>query len=284
MSEPETVVVDDGRRLAYEEYGRVDGDPVVCCHGIPGSRLLWSLFDEPAQHHDARLIAPDRPGFGESEFQPGRGLLDWAGDVRTLCKMLDLDTVSVVGFSGGGPHAAACAHELDRVERAVLVSSPGPPDTREYATASNRRLTTATQSVPGFSRGVFGLAGWLARNWPSRFRETIEGGASDPDCALFESPDGSVVVADAAEAFARGGKGPAHEFPMLGEPWEFDPADCAGKLSLWHGREDQQVPLRVAQTMVSRLPGTDVTVVGAAHYSTLVEHFEEILLDAVAVQ
>lgn len=281
MSEPETVVVDDGRRLGYEEYGRADGDPVVCCHGIPGSRLLWSIFDETAQRHDARLIAPDRPGFGRSDFQPGRDLLDWAADVRTLCKMLDLDAVSVVGFSGGGPHAAACAHELDRVERAVLVSSPGPPDTQEYATASNRRLTRATQSIPGFSRGVFGLTGWLARNWPSRFRETIEGGASEPDRELFDSPDGTVVVADAAEAFARGGRGPAHEFPMLGEPWGFDPADCAGTLSLWHGRHDEQVPLRVAQATASRLPGRDVSVVEAGHYSTLVEHFEPILLDAV---
>ena len=281
MSEPETVVVDDGRRLAYEEYGRADGQPVLCCHGIPGSRLLWSLFDETAQHHDVRLIAPDRPGFGQSEFQPDRDLLDWAADVRALCKLLDLDSISVVGFSAGGPHAAACAHELDRVERAVLVSSSGPPETREYAAASNRRLTAATRSVPGLSRGLFGLTGWLARNWLGRFRETIESGASAPDRELFDSPDGTVVVADAAEAFAQGGRGPAHEFPMLGDPWGFDPADCAETLSLWHGRQDEQVPLRVAQAFASRLPGTDVTVVDTGHYSTLIERFEAILLDAV---
>jgi pimeloyl-ACP methyl ester carboxylesterase len=76
MTDPETVVVGDGRRLAYEECGRADGHPVVCCHGNPGSRLVWSLFDETAQHHDVRLIAPDRPGFGQSEFQPDRSLPD----------------------------------------------------------------------------------------------------------------------------------------------------------------------------------------------------------------
>lgn len=282
MSEPETVVADDGRRLAYEEYGRADGTPVVCCHGNPGSRLLWSLFDEAAQHHDARLIAPDRPGFGASEFQPGRDLLDWAADVRALAKLLELDSLSTIGFSAGGPHAAVCAHELDRVERAVLVSSSGPPATREYATASNRRLTAATQSIPGLSRGVFGLTGWLARNWPSRFRGTIEGGASEPDRELFDSPDGDLLLTDAAEAFVQGGRGPAHEFPMVGDPWAFDPADCADDLSLWHGRRDEKVPLRAAQAFATLLPGTDVTVLETGHYSTLVEHFETILLDALA--
>ena len=162
MTDPETVVVGDGRRLAYEECGRADGHPVVCCHGNPGSRLVWSLFDETAQHHDVRLIAPDRPGFGQSEFQPDRSLLDWADDVRALAKLLELDSVAMVGFSAGGPHAAACVHELDRVEQAALVSSAGPPPTHPYRTRSNRRLTSATRSVPGLSRGLFGVTGWPA--------------------------------------------------------------------------------------------------------------------------
>jgi pimeloyl-ACP methyl ester carboxylesterase len=41
--------------------------------------------------------------------------------VRALAKLLELDSVAMVGFSAGGPHAAVCAHELDRVEQAAIV-------------------------------------------------------------------------------------------------------------------------------------------------------------------
>jgi len=64
---------------------------------------------------------------------------------------------------------------------------------------------------------------------------------------------------------------------MIAEPWGFDPADCADSLSLWHGRQDQAIPLRVAQAFASQLPGTDVTVVDGGHYSTLCGHFAAIV-------
>jgi len=278
VTEPRTVTLPDGRRLAYEEYGRTDGRPVFCFHGNPGSRLLWSLFDDLAQGRDLRLVAPDRPGFGRSEFHPDRDLLDWTEDVCELARELRIDRFGVVGFSAGGPHAAVCGAELpDRVTETVLVSSPGPPATLEHSTDSHRRMAAATQ-YPGVSRGLFGATGWLARNWRSRFRAAIERGASEPDRELLDSLAGDVILTDAAEAFRQGGKGPAHEYPLLAQKWPFDPADADPRL--WHGRLDASVDLAVAQEFARDLPGPDLTVVDAGHYSTLVDEAESILTAA----
>jgi hypothetical protein len=63
-----------GRLLGYEEYGTPDGNPIFYFHGSPSTRLEWRLFgsEELANKLNIRVIVPDRPGLGRSEFQPGR--------------------------------------------------------------------------------------------------------------------------------------------------------------------------------------------------------------------
>src|SRR5438477_9457290 len=86
----------DGRQLAYREYGRHDGRPLLFFHGTPGSRFpQWS--DEGA----FRIIVPDRPGMGLSDFQADRRLVDWPDDVAQLTDHLGIDDFSVAGVSGG---------------------------------------------------------------------------------------------------------------------------------------------------------------------------------------
>src|SRR5919108_581927 len=74
-----------------------------------------------------RLVLVDRPGYGRSDHQPGRRLLDWPGDVAQVADALGVELFAVFGMSGGGPHAAACGYALpERVSAVGLVSSPGP--------------------------------------------------------------------------------------------------------------------------------------------------------------
>jgi pimeloyl-ACP methyl ester carboxylesterase len=285
MDDYATVTLSDGRTLAYGECGRGDGEPVLCFHGVPGSRRMWALLDEVARDNDARVIAPERPGFGHSEFQSGRRLSDWPADVRELADELGLETFGVVGFSGGGPHAAACAHELpERVTRAVLVSSVGPPDVHEYAGAYEQTLRAATQYVPGFSESVFGFAGMLARHWRPQFRASIVGKASKPDRALFDEPEGDLLVDDAVEAFRRGGRGPAHEFPLLDRNWSFDPAEIDVPVAMYHGSADHTVDERVVRAFADVLPDAELTVVDEGHYSTLVRNRGAIFAAALPEQ
>ena len=116
----------DGRALAYAEWGAPDGFPVFGFHGSPGSRRTH-LGEEAPRSADVRLILPDRPGFGLSDPQPGRALLDWPRDVAALADHLGVDRFAVYGFSGGGPYALACAWAMpERVTAAAVVGGEGP--------------------------------------------------------------------------------------------------------------------------------------------------------------
>src|SRR4051794_20731127 len=117
----------DGRRLAYCEYGSPAGKPVLYFHGWPGSRLEAKLADPVAKKFNAKIIAIDRPGFGMSDFKPNRTLLDWPLDVCELADALGLDRFAVVGVSGGGPYALACARRIpERLTSVAVICGVGP--------------------------------------------------------------------------------------------------------------------------------------------------------------
>lgn len=124
MNIDQQVILPDGRKLAYAEFGRPDGVPVLYFHGAPGSRLEPLLIgDDVLNQLGLRVIAPDRPGMGGSDFQRGRGFSDWPADVVALADALGLGRFAVLGNSGGGPYAAVCAA---RIRNGSLPSSSSP--------------------------------------------------------------------------------------------------------------------------------------------------------------
>jgi pimeloyl-ACP methyl ester carboxylesterase len=121
------VTLPDGRTLAYLDGGDPDGYPVIGLHGTPGCRLNRLPDDSVYARAGVRYITTDRAGFGQSSRHRGRLVADEAADVRALADALGLDRFSVVGGSGGGPHALACAALLaDRVERVACQSGLAP--------------------------------------------------------------------------------------------------------------------------------------------------------------
>ena len=121
---PRTIRLRDGRALAYAEYGDPNGRPVFYFHGFPSCHLEISLADGTAKRLGVRLIALDRPGFGESDFKEGRTIPDWADDVKEAAEQLGITRFAVMGVSGGGPYSASCAAKLSSlISRAAIVGS-----------------------------------------------------------------------------------------------------------------------------------------------------------------
>src|SRR5437899_12705534 len=103
------IVLSDGRRLGYAQYGSPNGSPLMYFHGWPSSRLEPRVAENLCADLGLQVIAPDRPGFGLSDFKPGRTLASWPEDVRALAASLGFHRFAVLGVSGGGPYAIACA-------------------------------------------------------------------------------------------------------------------------------------------------------------------------------
>lgn len=163
----------DERTLACLELGDPKGAPVIYFHGFPGSRLEARLAADVAQRLGLRLFAPDRPGFGESTFLPDRTIGNWAADVTELTDQLGLQRFAVVGVSGGGPYALACAVRIpERLHGVALVGALGPlagmRSTRGMLARNRLALALAARS-PALVRLVIELAPRWIRRRPARF-------------------------------------------------------------------------------------------------------------------
>src|SRR3712207_9407825 len=83
------------------------GRPVVLFHGWPLSAESWSEQVAPLSAAGYRVVRYDRRGFGRSD-KPGSGF-DYdtlAEDLSQVLEELDLDDVTLVGFSMGGGEVA----------------------------------------------------------------------------------------------------------------------------------------------------------------------------------
>ena len=131
-----TLTLADGRALAWSTFGDPAGSPVVWHHGGLSCRLDAQRGDTAAREAGVRLIAPDRPGIGGSDRDPGRTVASWAADVAALADHLGLDRFATVGWSAGGPHALATAAGLgDRVTRAATCGGMAARFPVPFATA-----------------------------------------------------------------------------------------------------------------------------------------------------
>src|SRR5690349_15257334 len=103
------VTTPDGRTLAVLEAGPPQGLALVTHHGTPAAGRFFRPELESAEARGLRLLAFDRAGYGGSTPAPGRDVAAVAADVAAILDALGVDRFATYGWSGGGPHALACA-------------------------------------------------------------------------------------------------------------------------------------------------------------------------------
>lgn len=279
------VTLPDGRNLGYAEYGDRAGKPVLYFSGTPGSRLLHPP-EGPTQALGVRLIIVERPGFGLSDFQPGRTLLHWPADVVAFADALGIHRFAVVGVSAGGPYALACAYRIPkRITKAAFVCGVGPTDipgaTRELPLIRRVGAAVARRAPWALSAVLWLVAN--PRRDSGRFFERMISGNSEVDREILSHPEmRDTLVESYREATRTGIRGFARDAIILSSPWGFRIEEISIPISVWHGEEDANVSILAARQVARAIRDCRATFISGEGHWLFLRHWEEILRSVIA--
>jgi pimeloyl-ACP methyl ester carboxylesterase len=280
------VTLPSGRRLAYAEAGDPDGVPVVVFHGLPGSRLQQHPDDSIARNAGAWLIHVDRPGFGRSDPCPGRTLDAWPRDVAALADALALGRFAVVGLSGGGPFALACAALLgERLTRVAVVSGVGSPGSMPMrgTTLPVWLAFGMAHASPWLLSAALGAAAQLGRAYPDRYLDVVASHMAPADRPILARPEVRAMYArDLPEAFRQGTGAMVDDLSLLSRPWDLPLERVSVPVRFWHGDADRMVPVSAAQHLAAATPGATLTLCQGEGHFLILDRWAEVLRWGVA--
>jgi pimeloyl-ACP methyl ester carboxylesterase len=206
---------------------------VLWQHGSPQTGALLEPLLTAAAHRGIRLLSYGRPSYGGSTPRPGRTVASAAVDVAAITDARGIDRFAVMGASGGGPHALACAALLPgRVSAVACLASIAPFDADGLdffaGMASDGALRAARSGRP--ARAHYEVT---SKFDPESFVER--------DYAVLED-DWAALGADVGEAAAFGPDGLIDDDMAFATPWGFDVADITVPVLIVQGGRDRVVP------------------------------------------
>jgi pimeloyl-ACP methyl ester carboxylesterase len=237
----------DGRTLVAHDAGG-DGPALVWHHGSPQTGALLDPLVAAASARGMRLISYGRPSYGGSSPSPGRDVASAAHDCAAVADVLGVGSFAVMGASGGGPHALACAAILGARVTGVVCLASLAPRVEDFD-------WFAGMSAPGGLRAA--VSGREAR---AQFAETEE---FDPnsftaaDRAALEGPWQPLGV-DAGRAGSEGLDGLIDDDVAFAAPWGFELDAIRPPVLVVHGGEDRVVPPAHADRLVRHVPHSEL--------------------------
>ena len=283
----EFVRLRDGRRLAFTQWGDPDGEPVIHCHGMPGSRLEHEADPDVYRRLGVRVITADRPGYGQSDRQHHRRLVDWPADVVELADQLGIGRFAMTSLSGGGIYALACAALIpDRLTRVLVTGCPGPMQRpgalRGMHVAARVGIWTAAQAPWAFEAVATAVARAVER-FPRFFYDQSNRAKPPSDMRWLALPAvAGDSVATLKEAMRTGATGYVQDIRVLATPWDIRAAEIHVPVHLWHGDEDNVIPISHGYHLAATIPRATLRVCPGEGHMLLWNHVAEIMSIAAA--
>lgn len=230
-----TMTLADARTLAWSEWGPEAGQPVLFISGA-GTAGSFAFGLDLLDELNIRMIAPDRPGLGGSDHDPGKTLLSVAGDISDLIVHLNLKNVAVAAVSQGVPFALALAAN-GPVSKLAVVSGQDELCRPEFLSGLPEQLRQMVEQAQTDPDGLIAMLESFAD--PESFLEFIVSTSSETDKAFYSAdPFLSAFRRGLNAGFQQGPTGYALDTVAAMAPWTFEWDAITGPVGLWYGGLD----------------------------------------------
>jgi pimeloyl-ACP methyl ester carboxylesterase len=278
----------DGRQLEVLSTGPEDGLVLLFHNGTPGGLVAFPDMAVAAAGRGLRTVMYARPGYGDSTARPGRRIVDAAADVAAVLDGLGAREFVTVGWSGGGPHALACAALLPgRCLAAASLAGVAPLQAggldwmAGMGPENVAEFTAAGQGEAALTAFLEEAAAGLGQVTGRQVAEEMGG--------LISAADQAVVTAEFAEYLAEsfrialraGIAGWRDDDIAFVSDWGF-PLEQAGAVpvAIWQGDEDRMVPFSHGAWLAGHIPGARAHLArGEGHLTLAARSFGTVLDD-----
>jgi pimeloyl-ACP methyl ester carboxylesterase len=282
----QTVTTGDGRRLEYLSSGPADGRPVLFHVGTPNCATEFSIIKQPAEKLGIRLVCYSRPGYGESTEQRGRSVADTVADATTLLDQLGIDRFCTLGWSGGGPHALACAALLpERCQAAATLAGAAPygmPELDFMAGMDEANVEEFSTAVEGFDEldsYLRGLQGHFVEVTADSVVEGLSGLLSEVDKRAMTGQLAEEMAVTFRRTMGAGIAGWRDDDLAFVKDWGFQLADITVPVSVWQGEQDRMVPFAHGRWLADAIPEARPHLFADEGHISLASKAEMILAD-----
>ena len=288
-TERRSIELPDGRKLDVLTAGPSDGLPLVLHEGTPVGLVLYPPTVRAAEAYGLRVVLAARPGYEGSTPRPGRWVADVAADTAAVLDELGADTFLTVGWSGGGPHALACAAVLPgRCLAAASIAGVAP----YRANGLNWLAGMGQENVDEFGAAVQGEAALTAfldsaaaavgTVTGADVAQALGGLVIAADQAVLTGEFADHVAASLRAGVSTGIAGWRDDDLAFTTDWgfSFDGETPAAPVAIWQGDQDKMVPFAHGQWLAANIPGARAHLLpGAGHLSLTVSSLDRILGD-----
>jgi pimeloyl-ACP methyl ester carboxylesterase len=206
-------------------------------------------------------VTVSRAGFGKSSRDEGRSVASAAADAAALADHVGVERFLTMGWSGGGPHALACAALLpDRVRAAATIAGVAPFDAQDLDWTAGMGESNRIE-YPLAARDPDELLRWmrpqveaLGAVEPNEIVSELRSLISEVDEAQLTGPLGELMATSFHRAFRAGPWGWFDDDLAFVRPWGFELASIGVPVSVWQGRQDLMVPFAHGEWLVEHIP------------------------------
>lgn len=275
------ITLPGGRRIDVRTSGPEAGYTLFFHHGTPGAATAIRALESVAHENGLRVITTSRAGYGGSDRHVGRSVSDVVADTAAVLGELGIGECVVAGWSGGGPHALACAAHLPHATAALLIAGVAPYDTPDLDFLEGMGEDNLEEFGAAFD-GEGPLQTYLeaAREHlknadPEAIGSSLASLLPPADLAVLTDEFGQDMAANFREALRVSADGWIDDDLAFVRPWGFDLTDVRVPVSLWQGTDDLMVPFAHGEWLAANVPGVVAHLLpGEGHLSVAIGRAE----------